>query len=38
MLVLSVLTSNMGVQESPIYIVVAYTAYSISHLATHLVS
>jgi hypothetical protein len=38
MLVLSVLTSIIGVQKSPIYIVVACTAYSISHLATHLVS
>jgi hypothetical protein len=34
MLFLSVLTSNIGVQDSPIYIVVACTAYLNSHLAT----
>jgi hypothetical protein len=38
MIVLSDLTSSIGVQKSPIYIVVACTTYSISHLATHLVS
>jgi hypothetical protein len=38
MLVLSVLTSNIGAQNSPTYIVVACTTYLISHLATHLIS
>jgi hypothetical protein len=38
MLVLSVLTSSIEVQNSPIDIVVASTTYLNSHLATHLIS